>query len=76
MKLKGEKTRELRNFILDAKLLKKYMGDGLYYFHCQPLMSKQPAIFSECKPKFYKPRCLKCLLQAGKALYDYRFNKS
>lgn len=67
--------KNLRNFIIDARLMKNYMQDGLYYFHCQPLMQKKPPVFAECKPRFYKPQCLKCLLQAGRALYDYRAGK-
>lgn len=60
-----------KEFAYEFKLLKRYFEQGLYYFYCQPLMKKGE--FVECRPRWYRTCCLRCLLKAAKELYIYRY---
>jgi len=61
----------MRRAIVESKQLVSSFRDGLYFFFCQPLM--QQGKIEECKFRWHRPACLKCLFHAGKALYyDYR----
>jgi len=62
---------KLRNTLIDLRQLCR--GFELYYFYCQPLLAKGE--FVECRPKFYRPACLKCLIVASKALWAHNHQK-
>jgi len=59
-----------RAIIIESKIMVSSFRDGMYFFFCQPKMQQGEIV--ECKFRWHRPACLRCLFRAGLALYDYR----